>query len=429
MDGTILAYDGIPRWLVDKFDVPTDHPFPWPFVDSHFKDWMCGYFTEECGSGFQQLYENKAGAADKMAAVWALLAETYKGNNAVLGYELINEPWAGDIYEDITRLLPANAGSKNLVPFYENITAAMRAVNDEAVIFWEPVTWSYFIPTLPDPIIDLFLESLIAAEGMNLIKTVMPMLCGELQPNATEILTEMVENLAAAAEQSVLSPGFAEVPGGPEYNDRSVMSWHYYCWLIKYANGNDNYDPFLQGICDNAFSTVVAYTSEERNKQIGGGRMFTEFGRCHVNVTNPDGMAYIECAHTMAEAEKHFASWTFWDHNFWDAEGNADLLHIKLFSRPYPRATSGTPYKLEFDPDTQIFTYMYTPDTTMEVPTEIFVPPLWYKPGEYVIHTSPDLSYTVDETNPSILYVTATSSDTEYSFFQITPFQVNKDEL
>ena len=143
MDGTILAYDGIPRWLVDKFDVPTDHPFPWPFVDSHFKDWMCGYFTEECGAGFQQLYENKAGAADKMAAVWALLAETYKGNNAVLGYELINEPWAGDIYEDITRLLPANAGSKNLVPFYENITAAMRAVNDEAVIFWEPVTWGY----------------------------------------------------------------------------------------------------------------------------------------------------------------------------------------------------------------------------------------------------------------------------------------------
>ena len=436
-----LGYDGIPTWLYNKFDVPTDHPYPWPFVDSNFQSWICGYFTEECGTGFQQLYENKAGAVDKMGAVWAKLAEINKGFNAVLGYELLNEPWAGDIYADMTRLLPGNAGRQNLAPFYENITAAIRAVNDDALIFYEPVTWGVFVPTQPDPLIDMFLNNLVAIEGMNLMGTIMPLICGELQPNATEILLDKFEGLKAylisSLEEddpySVLSPGFAHVPGGSQYNDRSVLSWHYYCWLIGYATADEPYDMFTKGICDNVLGPLVGYTSEERTTEIGGGRMLTEFGTCHTNSSNPDGRGYIECEFVLEEAEKHFSSWTYWDTadggSFWDADGNPDLEHIKIFSRPYPIATAGTPHKLRFDPETRIFTYLFISDTTITAPTELFIPPMWYTPGEYTVRTSPDLTYTVDEQNPSIIRVTGSATEKKYSFFQITPFTVVKDEL
>ncbi len=40
----------------------------------------------------------------------------------ILGYELMNEPWTGDIYQDLNLLLPGNAGGKLLEPFFNRYT-------------------------------------------------------------------------------------------------------------------------------------------------------------------------------------------------------------------------------------------------------------------------------------------------------------------
>ncbi len=42
---------------------------------------------------------------------------------------------------------------------------------------------------------------------------------------------------------SVFGPGLSSVPGGPDYLNRTVMSWHYYCWLGGVsAFGPEHYD-------------------------------------------------------------------------------------------------------------------------------------------------------------------------------------------
>ena len=56
-------------------------------------------------------------------------------------YEIINEPWAGNYFTDPTLLLPGVAGSTNLQPFYEKIAQAIRSVDNDTLIFYEPVTW------------------------------------------------------------------------------------------------------------------------------------------------------------------------------------------------------------------------------------------------------------------------------------------------
>lgn len=56
-------------------------------------------------------------------------------------YELINEPWAGNYIANPTILLPGLAGAKNLQPFYEKIAAHIRSVDNDTLIFYEPVTW------------------------------------------------------------------------------------------------------------------------------------------------------------------------------------------------------------------------------------------------------------------------------------------------
>ena len=42
-------------------------------------------------------------------------------------------------------LLPGNAGYKLLEPFFNTASDAIRSVDDETIIFWEPVTYAYFI--------------------------------------------------------------------------------------------------------------------------------------------------------------------------------------------------------------------------------------------------------------------------------------------
>ena len=44
------------------------------------------------------MYDNEAGIRDRMGLFWTRVAERFAGNPYILGYELINEPWAGDIY-------------------------------------------------------------------------------------------------------------------------------------------------------------------------------------------------------------------------------------------------------------------------------------------------------------------------------------------
>ena len=46
-----------------------------------------------------RLYKNYNGLLDKFAQFWGLVAQTFADRDSVIGYEIMNEPWCGDIYE------------------------------------------------------------------------------------------------------------------------------------------------------------------------------------------------------------------------------------------------------------------------------------------------------------------------------------------
>ena len=60
---------------------------------------------------------------------------------------------------------------------------------------------------------------------------------------------------------NIWSPGFTAPPGGPEYLDRTVLSWHYYCWAIGFG-GDDDFDPVLRAACDDFFGPMVFREAE-----------------------------------------------------------------------------------------------------------------------------------------------------------------------
>ena len=87
------------------------------------------------------LYKNHNGLLDKFALFWGLVAETFAARDIIVGYELMNEPWCGDIYEDPTLLFPGIADRRYLEPMYDRIASEIRKYDDDHIILFESVTW------------------------------------------------------------------------------------------------------------------------------------------------------------------------------------------------------------------------------------------------------------------------------------------------
>lgn len=221
------SYDGAPVWLVNQ-TVPR-HDYPWPLTEP-LHAWGLGYVTEATSQSFQEIYDNTHGGLDAWGAVWNKIAENFKDVDGVLGYELLNEPWAGDIYTDPTLMFPGNAGSKNLQPSYTSVAEAIREVDDNSIIFYEPVTWGMVFPG--------------DGSGHNV------------------------------TSNHWASSGFTQVPGGDDYKNRSVFSYHYYCWVAEKTN--DPLPTFIKAICDEVFGPKVFETVLDDISKLGGGSMLTE---------------------------------------------------------------------------------------------------------------------------------------------------------
>ena len=50
----------------------------------------------------------------------------------------------GDLYSNPDLLIPDVADRTNLQPLYNNLNKAIRSIDNQTLIFFEPVTWDYW---------------------------------------------------------------------------------------------------------------------------------------------------------------------------------------------------------------------------------------------------------------------------------------------
>lgn len=166
---------GVPDWAADVY-ASGAQAFPWPIeatgyplgpdgdpsaADCAKHGWMEYYFSDALGKASQALYDGAYGSAADFHFFWSAIARAWGSastSNAtaaqpqrLLGYELINEPWAGDVIGNPLLLVPGVADKQNLQPFYVNATAAVRAAEVQVgaparIVSVESVTWDDFIP-------------------------------------------------------------------------------------------------------------------------------------------------------------------------------------------------------------------------------------------------------------------------------------------
>ncbi|KAJ3179153.1 hypothetical protein HDU87_003111 [Geranomyces variabilis] len=103
--------------------------------------WYLLYFTYAVADAFGKLYSNYDGLLDSFAAFWARVAEEFKSESNVIGYEIMNEPWPGNHFKNPFLLLPGHGSRTTLHAMSTTVATAIRTAHPTAIVLFEGATW------------------------------------------------------------------------------------------------------------------------------------------------------------------------------------------------------------------------------------------------------------------------------------------------
>jgi endoglycosylceramidase len=125
--------DGAPEWAV------RDEGLPFLILEENSEGdigadlWYLNYSTPAVMKTFDNFYENRDGIRDHFIEAWRRVAERFKGNPVVIGYDLLNEPFPGSRLTELD-----NFDRSYLQPFYEKLIEAMLDADSGHLFFFEP---------------------------------------------------------------------------------------------------------------------------------------------------------------------------------------------------------------------------------------------------------------------------------------------------
>jgi len=141
--------EGLPDWIINNSNFPMPIGLPYnkfgkPSKEKCLsKDWWKYQFTFAAGEMYKKLYTDSM-IVNSFLGYWNIVAKTFNDSNNVIGYEIINEPWAGNIYKNPELLLPKYADKKYIEPFYNKLfnNLSLSGYLNNKLFFFEPVTCS-----------------------------------------------------------------------------------------------------------------------------------------------------------------------------------------------------------------------------------------------------------------------------------------------
>jgi endoglycosylceramidase len=128
----VFGDDGAPAWAVQDGGLPNpklSFPLNEFFSPAVNHAWDAFWSNADAPNGL--------GLENNYAQMWEHVASYFKGNPGVAGLEIMNEPYSG------SQTLPSLLGSpffeaQQLTPFYNQVTSAIRAVDPNTPVYFEP---------------------------------------------------------------------------------------------------------------------------------------------------------------------------------------------------------------------------------------------------------------------------------------------------
>jgi endoglycosylceramidase len=132
----VFQGEGAPAWAVKTDGLPNPQlGFPGNYFANPAEEFAWHAFWRDApapdGIGLQVHY----------ARAWAHVAAFFRGNPGVFGYEVLNEPWPGLIWEGcFDPILGCPLQDHKLTEFYRKVVPAIRAADPTTLVFFEPNT-------------------------------------------------------------------------------------------------------------------------------------------------------------------------------------------------------------------------------------------------------------------------------------------------
>jgi len=231
----------------------------------------------------------------------------------------------------------------------------------------------------------------------------------------------------------LLQSGLSEGPGGVDYNNRQVFSYHVYCVDVTKQG-----DPKSDVACDLDDALLISLRYEEAKKKKFGGMMLTEFGAIS---NSTEGAKEIN--RITGLADEFLQSWSYWQfkkyqdlttaaspattESFYTEDGELEMNKVRALSRSYAQAIAGQPLSMIFDPRTARFQLVFIVNTDIHQPTIIYINEELNYPQGCDINVAPVNSLTWNSTDPNyyeFIPGTSTKNGTAVTIL-ITPKTLN----
>lgn len=291
---------------------------------------------------------------------WRVVARKFAKNPNVIGYDIINEPFAANLQKDFSLFYDQGKFDREVLQkFYTKASAVIREVDQDHFIFFEPAQFPDVIP----------LNGGIIAEV-----------------------------------------GFTEMP------QKAVLDEHLYCCLMEPGICDTGEAPLSKlAECKVFHERKMSLRKQDANR-LKAPIMISEWGAC-----SGSEACYVEMGNVADVMDEYTASWAYWQmkgfgdftttgkhvQGIYTVDGQIQPLKERALTRTYFQQYSGVPYYAMFDQETGDF---MTEFRSMGGVSTIYMNHKLFYPNFYdisIIHkkSSKTLKYTWDDPKPNILKV------------------------
>jgi endoglycosylceramidase len=134
MYNEVFQGEGAPPWAVQSAGLPNPQlGFPGNYFLNPAEEYAWNAFWRNNPA------PDGIGLQDHYARAWAHVASFFHGNPGVFGYEILNEPWPGFIWEGcFNPVLGCPLQDLKLTAFYRKVVPVIRAADPATLVFFEP---------------------------------------------------------------------------------------------------------------------------------------------------------------------------------------------------------------------------------------------------------------------------------------------------
>jgi endoglycosylceramidase len=321
-----------------------------PLIEDCKRFPFAGYhLSPELTTIYNSFYNNEDGVIDKFIKFWKVLATKFKNNKYVIGYDIWNEPWPGNLWTNVSSLIPGWATENQILPFYKKVDKALRQVDDDFIFMFEPAPF-------PDTI---------------------PLIGGQVLGHAKD------------------TPASDD-----KYNNKQVLNVHSYCCAGRA-------DVCAQGepqASDSDFCNDFHARKMKAHMKNGADLripvIFTEFGAC----SNSEN-CYQELKNFTQNAEDYLASWAYWmykpynDHTttanpelegMFNPDGSIQDVKQRALTRTYIQKFQGKPISNKFYPTSATYVASFMYDSEAQGPTVLYHNKDYFYPSGYTLRLFDD---------------------------------------